>query len=108
MKSATRVSNNQLPCDLTEPNRRQIKGLTYNQPSTVNKCWLNLGFVINLLNLFNTLFTFVCLPLLIALTLAKFGHFDFVEQKRGDVEKPTETFLEQKNCQKLAHKKFKK
>ena len=29
------------------------------------------GFSINLLNLFNTLFTSVCIPLLIALTLAK-------------------------------------
>lgn len=38
--------------------------------------------------------TFVCLPLLIALTLARFGHFDIVEQKRGDVEKPTKTFLD--------------
>ena len=105
MKSATRMSNNQPLHDLTEPSPRQIKGLTYNQPGTVNKCWLNLGFVNKLIQ--HSIYS--CLPpLLIALTLAKFGHFDFVEQKKGEVEQPIETFLEQKNCQKLAHMKFKK
>ena len=30
---------------LVKTNRMKIKGLTYNQPCTVNKCRLNLGFL---------------------------------------------------------------
>lgn len=52
---------------------------THYQPRTVNKCWLNLGFV----NKLNQHSIYIGLPpLLIALTLAECGHFDFVEQKR--------------------------